>query len=48
MGFWKIMATSLPRKEAISFLLKARTSRPSKVMEPPMTLPGDWSRPMME
>ena len=27
------MATSLPRKEAISFLLKARTSRPSKVTE---------------
>ena len=33
------MATSLPRKEAISFLLKARTSRPSKVMEPPACAP---------
>ena len=48
MGFWKIMATSLPRKAAISFLPKESTSLPSKVMEPPMTLPGDWSRPMME
>ena len=48
MGFWKIMATLLPRKAIISSLLLASTSSPSKVMDPPMTLPGDCSSPMME
>ena len=47
MGFWKIMATLEPRMAIISALLLASTSSPSRVMDPPMTLPGDWSRPMM-
>ena len=48
MGFWKIMAALLPRRSIISSLLLASTSSPSRVMEPPTTLPGDWSRPMIE
>ena len=41
MGFWKIIATLFPRNAVISSLEKERTSFPSKVMEPPITLPGD-------
>ena len=48
MGFWKIMATSLPRKEVSSWGDRDSTSFPSKVMEPPTTFPGGWSSPMME
>ena len=48
MGFWKIMATSRPRKSVISSFVLASTSWPSKVMDPPITLPGDCRRPMME
>ena len=48
MGFWKIMATLEPRRATISSLVLASMSSPSRVMDPPMTLPGDWRRPMME
>ena len=35
-----------PRTDSISFSESARMSAPSKVMLPPETLPGDWSRRM--
>ena len=48
IGFWKIIATSLPRKLTISAGVLASTSWPSKVIDPPNNLTGFCKRPIME